>query len=64
LSIEVDPEEIFMPKRRRRLLKHFGSLDAIQKASAEALTEVEGISQVLAAEIRTYFDAQEGAKGE
>ncbi len=52
------------PVKRRRLLKHFGSLDAIQKASAEELTEVEGISEVLAAEIRTYFGAQAEAKGE
>ena len=52
------------PIKRRRLLKHFGSLDAIQKASAEELTEVEGISQVLAAEIRTYFGAQAEVKGE
>jgi excinuclease ABC subunit C len=50
------------PIKRRRLLKHFGSLDAIQKASAEELTEVAGISQVLAAEIRTYFGAKEEAR--
>lgn len=38
-------------KRRRDLLKHFGGLQAIQQASVEDLSRVQGISQKLATEI-------------
>ncbi len=38
------------------LAVHFGSLDAIQNASAEELNEVEGIGEVLAGGIRAWFD--------
>lgn len=46
------------PVKRRRLLKHFGSLHAIQNASVEELSEVQGISVVLADEIRQFFAAK------
>ncbi len=39
------------PKRRRALLKHFGGLQEIVKASVEDIAKVEGISQKLASEI-------------
>lgn len=39
------------PKRRRDLLKHFGGLQEINKASVEDLTKVNGISRKLAEEI-------------
>ncbi|WP_027338985.1 excinuclease ABC subunit UvrC [Halonatronum saccharophilum] len=43
-------------KRRNALLKHFGSLDKIKRASEEELAQVEGISYKLAGEIRDYLD--------
>jgi len=38
--------------RRKRLLRHFGSVQRIRAASLEALTEVPGISPGLAAQIK------------
>jgi len=38
--------------RRKRLLRHFGSVQRIRAASVEALTEVSGISAGLAQQIR------------
>jgi len=46
--------------KRKALLKHFGSLDAIQKASETELRQVPGISKVLAAVIRRHFEGQAG----
>ncbi|MBN1486875.1 MAG: excinuclease ABC subunit UvrC [Anaerolineae bacterium] len=43
------------PVKRKALLKHFGTLDAIQKADEKALQQVPGISEVLAGEIYQYF---------
>lgn len=40
------------PVRRRALLKHFGSLDAIREASAEQIAAVPGIGPELAATIK------------
>jgi len=42
-------------KRRRELLRHFGGLLEIQKASVADLTKVDGISQHLAEEIYAFF---------
>ena len=42
-------------KRKRNLLKHFGSFTKIREASAEELAEVEGISQTVAEEIYSYL---------
>lgn len=39
------------PKRRRELLRHFGGLQGVQKASLEDLCRVPGISSKLAADI-------------
>ena len=39
------------PKRRRELLRHFGGLQGVQKASLEDLCRVPGISRKLAADI-------------
>jgi excinuclease ABC subunit C len=39
--------------RRKRLLRHFGSVRRIREASLEALTEVPGISPALAAAIKS-----------
>ncbi len=42
-------------KRRRDLLRHFGGLAEIQKASVADLSKVQGISQHLAEEIYAFF---------
>ena len=39
------------PARRRALLRHFGSLSAVKRASLEELVKVEGVGEALAAEI-------------
>lgn len=43
------------PFKKRALLKHFGSLQQISKASQEELLEVRGISEALAREITVFF---------
>ncbi|MEM9445511.1 MAG: excinuclease ABC subunit UvrC [Verrucomicrobiota bacterium] len=42
-------------KRKMELLKHFGSVDKIRRATVEQLAEVEGISEKLAEGIQIYF---------
>ena len=59
LASQIDEIPGIGPVKRRELLKHFGSLDAIQKASVEELMAVPGISQVLAGEIRQHFERLE-----
>ncbi|MCS6908828.1 MAG: excinuclease ABC subunit UvrC, partial [Anaerolineales bacterium] len=44
------------PVRRKRLLQHFGSLEAIRNASVEELTAVEGITPQLALQIKAGLD--------
>ncbi|MGC9399465.1 MAG: excinuclease ABC subunit UvrC [Anaerolineae bacterium] len=58
LTSQLDAIPGIGPVKRRRLLKHFGSLHAIQTASEEELTEVQGISVVLAGEIRRFFESR------
>jgi len=55
LASQIDEIPGIGPVKRRALLKHFGSLDAIQKADVKALMAVPGISQVLATQIREHF---------
>ena len=43
------------PKRKRALLKHFGSVEAIKEASAEELASVKGMSQKLAQKLKEYL---------
>ena len=43
------------PTRRNALLAHFGTLEAIKGASAEALMEVPGITAGVAKNIKEYF---------
>jgi excinuclease ABC subunit C len=46
-------------KRRRALLRHFGSLKAIKQATLEELTTVAGMSRKAAEAVRRFFDAGE-----
>ncbi|HHT69846.1 MAG TPA: excinuclease ABC subunit C, partial [Firmicutes bacterium] len=43
------------PKRKRDLIKHFGSIKNIRSATLEELAEAPGISEKLAAEIYQYM---------
>jgi excinuclease ABC subunit C len=45
------------PVRKKQLLRHLGSLDAIKEASLEELSQVPGISISLAKRIRSFFDS-------
>ena len=45
--------------RKAALLRRFGSVDRIRKASAEELAETEGISQKLAEQIHTFLELRE-----
>jgi DNA ligase (NAD+) len=38
------------------LARHFGSLDAIMKASAEEIADVRGVGDIIAQAVRQYFD--------
>jgi len=42
-------------KRKKNLLKRFGSIDSIKKASTEELAMTEGISESIAQDIRDFF---------
>ncbi len=48
-------------KRRRMLLRHFGSLRAIKNASEEELAAVAGMSRKAAQAVRQFFDDGGGA---
>ena len=43
------------PARRRALLKHFGSIEAIRRASFEELIQVDGMNKNAALSIMEYF---------
>ncbi len=59
LASQIDAIPGIGPVKRRALLKHFGSIDAIRQADEAALAQVSGISKTLATEIRAYFTRQE-----
>ena len=42
-------------KRKKNLLKHFGSFSKIREASVEELAQVDGIHQTVAEEIYNYL---------
>ncbi len=64
LASQIDEIPGIGPVKRKALLKHFGSLDAIQKASEDELQKVPGISEILSAQIHEHFEtlAQEKAQ--
>ncbi len=43
------------PKRRRALLRHFGSLEAVRQASLEELAAVEGMNEAVAKKVRDFL---------
>jgi DNA ligase (NAD+) len=47
------------PTAARALAQHFGSLDAIRRASREELAGVEGVGGVIADSVREWFDLPE-----
>jgi len=44
------------PARRRALLKKFGSIDVIKKASAEEIAEIKGITLEMAQSIKVQLE--------
>jgi excinuclease ABC subunit C len=44
--------------RKAALLKHFGSVARLRRASAEEIAQVPGFGQCLAAELRRFLDAR------
>ena len=48
------------PKRKKALLRHFGTVKAIRQASIEELSRVEGINRKVAKEIYQYMQGAEG----
>ena len=46
------------PKRRAILLKHFGGIDNIRRASAEQLQVLPGITEQLARQIRSFLESR------
>ncbi len=52
IASELDAVPGIGPARRKALLKHFGSLDAIRQASAEELAAVPGMTQAAAQAVR------------
>jgi len=55
LRSRLDDIEGIGPKRRQRLLRHFGSVKAIKTASVEQLRGVEGMSSRAAEAVHAYF---------
>ena len=57
LHSRIDDLKGIGPKRRRILLKHFGSLTSLRKASLEEIMQVPGIPQKLARGIQSYLQS-------
>ncbi len=62
LASQIDEIPGIGPVKRKALLKHLGSLNAIRKASEAELRQVPGISKVLAAVIRRHFAGEADEK--
>jgi len=48
------------PKRKEALLRHFGSIDKIKKATLEELQEVEGMNLAAAESVYNFFHKYKG----
>ena len=55
LHSKIDDIPGIGPKRRRLLLKHFGSLTLLKQASSDEIMQVPGIPQKLASEIKRFL---------
>ena len=62
LSSALDPLPGVGPKLRRALLRHLGSVKAVQQASEKELATVPGVGPTLARRIRLYFHPEEGSE--
>jgi excinuclease ABC subunit C len=62
LQSRLDQVRGIGPKRRRDLLRKFGSVKRLAEASVEELTQVPGISQKLAASILAALGGEEGRR--
>ena len=56
LHSKIDDVPGIGPKRRRLLLKHFGSLTGLKHSSTEEILQVPGITEKLAVEIWTHLN--------
>ena len=56
LHSKIDDVPGIGPKRRRLLLKHFGSLTGLKQASTDEILQVPGIPEKLAVEIWTHLN--------
>ena len=57
LHSRIDDLQGIGPKRRRLLLKHFGSLTGLRQASLDEIMQVPGIPQNLAQEIQDFLQS-------
>ncbi|MCD6290634.1 MAG: excinuclease ABC subunit C, partial [Anaerolineae bacterium] len=55
LSSALDEIPGIGPKRRQALLRRFGSLEAIRKASVEDLASVPGMTRTAAKQVKAYL---------
>ena len=56
LASRLDAVPGIGPARRKALLNHFGSIDNIKQASLKALTDVPGINEQVAENIKSYLE--------
>jgi excinuclease ABC subunit C len=56
----LDDIEGVGPRRRRALMKHFGSAKAVSRACVEDLKTVDGISADMAQRIYDHFHDRDG----
>jgi excinuclease ABC subunit C len=65
LSLPRIRDVVFLGRKRRfALLDHFGSIDAIKKASVEDIAELRGFTNKLAADVLKALHTKEKIKGE
>ena len=57
LASQLETVQGIGPKRRNALLRHFGSLDAIRRASIEEIASVKGMNEALAIKLKDQLDS-------